>query len=194
MAETDNREKEEHVSVIKVPEAVGIFESFEALQQAYYDLAMVGFSRYDISLLGSEETLRDKLGDRFWQSRELEDDPRAPRAAFVEEEAIGEFEGAIAGGFFFLGSYIAMFALLSPASTLAASAAAIALGGSPAAVLGALLARRVGKHHQDYYARQIEHGGILLWVRVPDKEREALAVKILKGHSGRDVHVHDWSN
>jgi hypothetical protein len=86
-----------------------------------------------------------------------------------------------------------MFALLTPVSTLAASAAAIAIGGSPAAVVGALLARRVGRHYKDYYANQIEHGGILLWVRVSDKEREDLAIKILNGHSGRDVHVHDWS-
>ena len=57
----------------------------------------------------------------------------------------------------------------------------------------ALLAHRVGKQHKDYYATQIEHGGILLWVRVHDKEREELAVKIMKGHSGRDVHVHPWS-
>jgi hypothetical protein len=93
-----------HTSIIKVPEAVGVFDSFEALQQAYYDLTMVGFSRHDISLLGSESALREKLGDRFWHSKDLEDDPTAPRASFVSEEAIGELEGAIAGGFFFLGS------------------------------------------------------------------------------------------
>ncbi len=186
-------ESAKHTTVIKIPEAVGVFDSFEALQQAYYDLTMVGFSRHDISLLGSDSALREKLGDRFWHSKDLEDDPTAPRASFVSEEAIGELEGAIAGGFFFLGSYIAMLALLTPVTTLAASAAAIAIGGSPAAVVGALLARRVGQHHKDYYANQIEHGGILLWVRVSDKEREDLAVKILKGHSGRDVHVHDWS-
>jgi hypothetical protein len=51
----------------------------------------------------------------------------------------------------------------------------------------------VGKHHKDYYTNQIDQGGILLWVRVRDKEREDLAVKIMKGHSGRDVHVHPWS-
>jgi len=180
-------------TVINLPEAVGVFDTFETLQAAFYDLRMVGFSRYDISLLGREETLQEKLGKAYWRSAELEDDPKAPRAAFVSEEAIGELEGGIAGGFFFLGSYIAMAAMLTPASTLAASIAAIAIGGSPAAILGALLARRVGRHHKDYYADQIKHGGILLWVRVADKEKEELAVKIMKGHSGRDVHVHDWS-
>lgn len=188
------QQAEEHkTTYIDVPEAVGVFTSFEDLQKAFYDLRMVGFSRYDISLLAEQKVLEETLGKAYWRASELADNPDAPRAAFVSEEAIGELEGAIAGGFFFLGSAIAMTAMLTPVSTLAASIAAIAIGGSPAAVIGTLLARRVGKHHKDYYANQIAHGGILLWVRVRDKEREDLAVKIMKGHSGRDVHVHAWS-
>jgi hypothetical protein len=178
---------------IDVPEAVGVFDSFETLQGAVYDLLMAGFSRYDISLLGGKEAMEEKLGSAYWRAEELEDNPDAPRAAFVSEEAIGELEGAIAGGFFFLGSYIAMAAMLTPVATLAASVAAITIGGGPAAVVGTLLARRIGQHHKDYYADQIRNGGILLWVRTADKEKEALAMKILKGHSGRDVHVHPWS-
>jgi hypothetical protein len=181
-------------TAIDIPEAVGVFDSFEALQGAIYDLMMAGFSRYDISMLGATEALEDKLGKRFWRSADLADDPEAPRAAFVSEEAIGEFEGAVAGGFFFLGSVIAMLAMLTPASTLAASIAAVAIGGTPGAALGTLFARRIGRHHRDYYAEQIRHGGILLWVRVWDAEKERLAVEILKGHSGREVHVHPWSD
>jgi hypothetical protein len=180
-------------TVIKIPEAVGVFDTFEAQQAAFYDLRAVGFHHSDISLLGSEEALREKLGKAYWQAEELEDDARAPRAHFVSEEAIGELEGAIAGGFFFVGSYIAMAALLTPASTLAASIAAIAIGGGPSAVIGTLLARRIGKQHKEYYADQIRHGGILMWVRTRDKEHEELAVNIMKGHSGRDVHVHGWT-
>lgn len=180
-------------TLIDIPEAVGVFDTFEDLQKAFYDLRMVGIHHSDISLLGGEKALKEKLGKAYWHSSELEDDPRAPRAHFVSEEAIGELQGAIAGGFFFVGSAIAMTAMLTPASTLAASIAAVAIGGSPAAVIGTLLAHRVGQHHKDYYADQIEHGGILLWVRARDKERADMAVKIMKGHSGHDVHVHAWS-
>ncbi len=186
-------EKQTATTYINIPEAVGVFDTYEDLQSAFYDLRMVGFSRYDISLLAKQEVLEEKIGKAFWQASDLEDDPNAPRASFVSKEAIGELQGAVAGGFLFLGSYIAMAAMLTPASTLAASIAAIAIGGSPAAAVGTFLARRIGQQHKDYYANQIEHGGILLWVRVHDKEKEDLAVKILKGHSGRDVHVHPWS-
>jgi VIT1/CCC1 family predicted Fe2+/Mn2+ transporter len=182
-----------HTTYINVPEAVGVFDSFEALQAAIYDLRMSGFSRFDISLLASKETIKEKFGSSYWRAQDLEDNPNAPRAAFVSEEAIGELQGAIVGGFFFLGSYIALAAMLTPISTLAASIAAIAIGGGPTAVIGALMARRIGKHHKDYYAEQIRNGGILLWVRTANKEKECLAEKILKGHSGRDVHVHPWS-
>ena len=191
---TSTKETKHTTTVIEVPEAVGVFDTLEDLQAAFYDLRMVGFTRYDISLLGRQEVLEEKLGKGYWRAADQEDNPEAPRASFVSQEAIGELEGAIAGGFFFLGSYIAMAAMLTAASTLAASIAAIAIGGSPALVLGALLARRVGKQHKDYNANQIDHGASLLWVRVHDKAQEDLAIKIMKGHSGRDVHVHPWSN
>jgi hypothetical protein len=184
-------DKPEHY--IDTPEAVGVFDSVESMQAAMYDLLIAGFSRFDISVLAGDEAVREKLGDAFWRSEELEDHPDAPRAAFVSEEAVGELEGAIAGGFFFLGSAIAMTALLTPLSTLAASVAAVAIGGAPGAVIGTLLARRVGQEHRDYYDSQLRHGGILVWVRTFTPEKEALAVKILEGHSGRDVHVHGWS-
>lgn len=193
MAEAEPKSDDSKTTYINIPEAVGVFDTFEAQQAAFYDLRSVGFHHSDISLLGSDEALQEKLGKAYWRSSDLEDDPKAPRAHFVSEEVIGELEGAIAGGFFFVGSAIAMTAMLTPASTLAASIAAVAIGGSPAAVIGTLLARRVGKHHKEYYENQIRHGGILMWVRTRDKEREALAVKIMKGHSGRDVHVHGWS-
>ena len=64
--------------------------------------------------------------------------------------------------------------LATPISTLGASIAAIAIGGSPGAVIGALLARRVARQHREYYADQVRHGGILLWVRVTDTERSGL--------------------
>jgi hypothetical protein len=178
---------------IDVPEAVGVFDSWATLQAAMYDLLIAGFSRFDISMLASEDAVREKLGRQFWTSRELEDDPAAPRTAFVSEEAIGELAGGIWGGFVFLGSAIAMTALLTPAATVAASIAAAVIGGAPGAVVGGLIARRIGKHHEDYYLQQIERGGVLLWVRCATPEKERLAREIMSGHSGRDVHIHAWS-
>lgn len=189
MKKTDTP-RSDHTMVIEVPEAVGVFDSFEALQSAFYDLRNAGFHHSNMSLLGGEKALKEKLGDAFWRSEDLEDDPHVPRANFVSEEAMGELEGAIVGGVFFIPTYVAMAVA---AATGGATAAALAIVGVPAAIIGTLLARRADKHHKDYYAQQIEHGGILLWVRVEDEDKERKAVEILKSHSGKDVHVHDWS-
>jgi len=193
MTDTPEDPARRATTYLDIPEAVGVFDTAEDLKAAFHDLRLVGFRLDEISLLARQEVLEEKLGKAYWRASDLEDDPSAPRASFVSEEAIGELEGAIAGGFFFAGSYIAMTALLTPASTVAASIAAIAIGGGPAAVIGTLLARRAGQRHREYYANQIRHGGILMWVRVPDEEKRDLAIRILEGHSGRDVHVHPWS-
>ena len=86
-----------------------------------------------------------------------------------------------------------MAAMVAAGAAAAATAAVVAVVGLPSAAIGMLFARRSQQHHKDYYAEQIERGGILLWVRVADEEKEKLAVNILTGHSGKDVHVHDWS-
>jgi hypothetical protein len=49
----------------------------------------------------------------------------------------------------------------------------------------------VGAHHAHHLQEQLEHGGMLLWVRTWDAADEQRAVEILKKHSGRDVHIHD---
>ena len=37
---------------------------------------------------------------------------------------------------------------------------------------------------------QLDHGGLLLWVRTWDVDEEERAIQILERHSARDVHVH----
>lgn len=185
--------EETPIHYINVPEAVGVFSSRDTFQAAIYDLMIAGFSRFDISVLASEDTVREKLGAGYWTADKLADHPDAPRTSFVSEEWVGELEGYIFGGFFFIGSAIAMLAMLNPLSTLAGSVAVAMTGGGPGALIGGALARRLGKKHAENYENQLRRGGILLWVRTNTPEKEELATKIMEGHSGRDVHVHPWS-
>ena len=53
--------KPEKTIVIEIPEAVGVFDNSKDLQDAVYDLHQAGFSRYDLSLLGDEKALKEKL-------------------------------------------------------------------------------------------------------------------------------------
>ena len=80
MTESESKKNESKTTIIEVPEAVGVFDTFESQQAAFYDLRSVGFHHSAISLLGSQEALEEKLGKAYWRASELEDDPRAPRA------------------------------------------------------------------------------------------------------------------
>ncbi len=56
-AMTDLQAEDPKTEGIEIPEAVGVFDSFESLQQTFYDLRMVGFSRFYIRLLAMQEML-----------------------------------------------------------------------------------------------------------------------------------------
>ena len=147
-----------------VREAVGIFHDARDFQAAIDELLSSGFHRAELSLLASEHAVEEKLGHRYQRVDALADDPAAPRAAYVSTEAIG---GALAAGI-----------------------AAAALAGGAGGLIGSALASRVAEHHAHYLQEQIEHGGLLLWVRTSTSEKEARALAILRKSRGNHVHVH----
>ena len=52
-------------------------------------------------------------------------------------------------------------------------------------------ARKIGNEHAKYLTQHLAHGGLLLWVRTRDAEREKTALEILRRHSAEDVHLHE---
>ncbi|MCV2865071.1 hypothetical protein [Defluviimonas sp. WL0075] len=179
-------------STLYAPEVVGVFKSYEALQATYSDLRAVGFSRYDVDLLGRKDALAKTLGNRFWWSREVENDPTVPVSAFVPEAAMEDYKAFLKYGFAFMGSYIAMAMLVTPASTLAASISVVSIEGIPGDVMGAILAHRSGQHLKPFYEDKLHKGGIMMCVRATTAEKERRAVAIMAERSGQDVNIHRW--
>jgi len=173
-----------------IREAVGIFDDARTLQSAIDELESAGFDRADISLLAGEETVAEKLGHRYRKAEELEDDPKVPRTAFVSTESIGDAEGGLIGGLLYVGAVAAAGAVVASGGALLPVIASAALGGGSGAAIGAVLARLIDRHHADYLQKQLDHGGLLLWVRTWDAAHEARAVDILRRHTAHDVHVH----
>jgi hypothetical protein len=120
----------------------------------------------------------------------LADDPSVPRTAYVSPEAIGDAEGGLIAGLLSVGAMASAGGVIAAGGTLAAAVAATTLAGGAGAFVGSILAKWVGDHHAHYLKEQMDHGGLLLWVRTWDAEDEKRAVEILKRHSGGDVHVH----
>ena len=167
-----------------------MFERPDKLQEAIDDLMSSGFDRAELSLLAAEKTVDEKLGHKYGKITELEDDPIVPRCCYVSTESIGDAEGGLIGGLMYVGATAAAGAVVATGGTLALVIAAAALAGGVGGLLGSLLAKWVGDHHAHYLQEQLDHGGLLLWVRAWNPDDEKRASEILSKHSGRDVHVH----
>lgn len=174
-----------------IREAVGIFHDEKSLLAAMDELEMHGFNRAQLSMLAGERTVQEKLGYVYKRVEELEDNPDVPRDAIFCPECIGTVEGALFSYPLYIAATAATGVVVASGGTLLAAITAAAAAGIGGGLIGGVLAYLVGKHHADYLQDQIEHGGLLLWVSLPDKEHEDRAVKILKKFSARDVHVHD---
>ncbi len=173
-----------------IREAVGVFATESALLDAIDELMESGFDRAEISLLAAEQTVEQKLGHKYERVAEIEDEAKVPRTCYVSKESIGDAEGGLIGGLMYVGALTAIGAIVASGGSLAAIIAGAAMAGGAGGLIGSVLAGMLGAHHAEHLQKQLEHGGLLLWVRVTDPARETRAAAILKKHSGQDVHVH----
>jgi hypothetical protein len=174
-----------------IREAVGVFDSADALEGALDDLLATGFDRAEVSLLASEHAVEHALGHAYRKVGELEDDATVPRAAFVATEEIGDAEGAVIGGLMYVGAVAAAGGVVASGGLMGGAVLAAALAGGAGGLIGSALARLIDWHHADHLGHQLEHGGLLLWVRTRDAAHEDRARDILRRHGAADVHVHD---
>jgi hypothetical protein len=174
----------------KIREAVGVFANAKDLEQAIDDLQEHGFDRAELSLLASEAAVAEKLSHAYTRVDELEDDPEAPRAAYVSTESVGDAEGALVGGLTYIGAIATAGAVVASGGTLGAAIAGAALVGGSGALIGSILASLVGNHHAEHIEEQIARGGLLLWVNIRDADHEKRATEILRRNGARDVHLH----
>lgn len=177
-------------NAIHIREAVAYFDSGKDLEAAIDELLSSGFNRAEISLLASEKAVDQELGHKYQKVAELEDDPAVPRACYIPTETIGDAQGAVIGTPLYIAALSAIGAIVaSGGSILAVLVGAVVAGGAGGA-LGAGLAKIIGDQHARRIQEQLDHGGLLLWVRTWDAADEERAVAILSRHSGHDVHVH----
>ena len=173
-----------------IREAVGIFHSAADMEAAIEDLQEHGFNRAEISLLASQDTVRDKLGHHYTESSELEDDPAAPRTAFVSTESVGDAEGAFIGGLMYAGALAVAGTVVASGGSFGAILAGAVAGGGSASLIGGMLATLLGEQHAHNIEQQLQRGGLLVWARTRDEHHEKSAVDILKRNNASDVHLH----
>ena len=174
-------------------EAVGVFSNADDLQEAIDELLSSGFHRAELSLLAGEDAVNEKLDGHYANVGAIADGSFGPRTFYISPEAIGDAQGGIVGGLAYAGATAAAGVVVISGGTIVAALVAATLIGGAGGIVGALLAKWLGDNHAHYLQTQIEHGGLLLWVRTRDAKAEQRAVDILKRHSSHNVHVHTSS-
>lgn len=174
-----------------IREAVAVFQSERTLAEAVDDLEEHGFDRREISLMASEQAVKDKLGDRYQRIEDAADDPATPRTSYVGAEDRGSGEGALIGALGYVGAAAAGAVVVASGGAVAAAIAAIVAGGAGGGAIGGLLARWVGRRHADDVEEHLNRGGLLLWVALRDAKYEAKALEILARHTEGLVRLHD---
>ena len=171
-----------------VREAVAVFNDVSSLESAVDDLRAAGFAEDQISLLAGHETVEQTLGHMYQRVEELEDDPSAPRTAFVSGKNMDARENRLLGSLTILPTVIAAGTVVATAGAVAAAVVGTAVAG---ALLGTVFAHWMDRRHADWLQEQLDRGGILLWVQTPTEEDERKAMEVLTRYSTHDVHIHE---
>ncbi len=175
----------------QVREAVAVFTGIDAMQAAIDELTMNGFGQHELSLMASDDTVRDQLGRVHGHVDDAKHDPDTPRRAIVSPEEVGNAKGIAMGVPAYVGAILATGAVVASGGTALAAAAAAVAAGAGGGGLGAILAGWIGNQREETLRQHLDKGGILLWVNLRDGEREQLAREILGRHAAQPVEVHE---
>lgn len=167
-----------------IREVVAAFDDTNALDDAVYALETRGFDRAAFSLLANERAVEEKLGHRYQNVKEVEDDPNVPRATFFSR--ISRLEAD-----YLPAPLLASMGALAVAG--AASMLPVVVAAGAGAALGAALSLIIHEHHAKNVSEQLARGGLILWVNVRNESQEETAFEVLRAHSAHDIHAHDIS-
>lgn len=150
-------------------EVVGLFGSREGVERAIACLKAAGFADADLSLLASHESIEaaDTSG-RTWKERLV---------ALVDE--LRYEQPLVASGAIFLAG--------GPMAATVAAVIGAAVGG---VAVKEVLEEVTATPHTAQFARSVEAGSVILWVRADAPEREETAARILSESGGTNVHSH----
>ena len=154
-------------------EIVGILLTRDSFQTCVEALLKAGFERSDVSVLSSHESI------------EVAGKPAKP-IKDVFHALVGEirFEGPmVASGAVFLAG--------GPIGELIGAVVGATVGG---VALKEVLDEVTATPHTEDFARAVDAGSIILWVRALGEEKQAKAIEILQSHGAQNVHLHTNSS
>ena len=152
-----------------VTEVVGRFTAREPFTAAVKALTAAGFQRADLSVLDSHESLAASEGSR---------------------DAWRETLDGLVGEVKYLGPLTAAGLILLASGPVGIAVAGAIAAGLSGMALYELLEEIKATPHAKEFAKALESGAVLLWVRADDADRQRAASDILRRHGGADIHIH----
>ncbi len=152
-----------------VTEVVGRFSERDAFQAAVEALRAAGFARTDLSVLDSHVALSvSESDDGAWKQ--------------TLAGLVGEIK--------YMGPIGAAGLIMLSSGMIGAAIAGVIAAGVTGVALKELLDDIKATPHTEAFARALEGGALLLWVRAQEPEKEKRASGLLIAHGAADVHTH----
>ena len=151
------------------PEVVGRFADRESFKSAVEELRAAGFARSDLSVLDTRESLS---------------------ASESTGEAWAQTLAGLIGEVKYLGPLTAAGLIMIASGPVGAAVSGVVAAGLTGLALRELLDDIKATPHTEAFARALEYGAVLLWVRAASSERQQTASTLLTKHGAADVHVH----
>lgn len=170
-------------------EAVGIFTNLEKLEEAVNELEATDFPRHDISALGNREEMKSTYGRGAIDPKLIQDSAYVPRSHILrpEEKTIGA--SVTIGVLTYLGGFASLF--ITQPSSDTTTIISVLCGSILGAIAGLCIVTFILNKFRASIDRQLKRGGLLLWVRTPNKDKERKATKILNKYGAKNVHIHE---
>ena len=188
----DELDPRSDADVVLVREVVGTVNSREDLDALVDRLTTSGFDRGDISLMASHEAVVRKLRAIYRDPVEVAEAPDLPRRDLVTRDDVSSVSAVVFGTLVSIGSLGAALPIIASGGALAAIVAAALTGGAAATAIGKVIRDRIVKGlDAATLENDLLHGGLVVFVRARDPEREELAMAIMRDCGARNVHVHE---
>ena len=150
-------------------EVVGLFGDREGFENAVNALIEAGFERSDLSVLSSHEAIEAAgTPGRPWKD--------------VLTAMVGEIKYEVP-----LVASGAILLVGGPVSTVLAGVIGTATAGM---AVREVVEEVSAKPHTDDFARSLEAGSVILWVRAETGDKQDRATQVLEANGGANVHLH----
>lgn len=153
----------------KATEIVGRFEGRAPFKAAVEDLLAAGFTSSDLSVLDTRESLS---------------------ASGSAGQAWEETLTGLVGEIHYIGPLTAAGLIALATGPVGVAVAGGVAAGLTGAAISEFLSNIKATPHTEAFARALEAGAVMLWVRTESPEQEDRARGILTRHGARDIHRH----